>query len=273
MGNINNFVSGSLNCSHYITENPDPLFFNMHAHDVCELFVFLGGEAHYYVEGNIYPLKENDIMIMRQGETHKMQISPDCIYDRMTVHFSPNIIYESHLSEILTPFYNRPLGRMNLYRKEDFETDFYLACLEKLRICIDKKRDDQYIIAPLIALLEEIFEAFEKRENSEYESEKGNLAVDMVDYINRHIFDDINLQKIAAHFFISSSQANRVFKKSVGSPIWEYVIIKRLMAAKDMIAKGMSASSAAEKCGFADYSSFYRAYRKRYGMNPKNDSD
>ena len=69
----------------------------------------------------------------------------------------------------------------------------------------------------------------------------------------------------AEHFFISASQANRIFKKSIGSSIWEYVIIKRLMAAKDMIEKGEGARTASEKCGFSDYSSFYRAYRKKYG--------
>ena len=95
----------------------------------------------------------------------------------------------------------------------------------------------------------------------------------MVDYINSHLFEALSLEKIAEHFFISASQANRIFKKSIGSSIWEYVIIKRLMAAKDMIENGEGARTASEKCGFSDYSSFYRAYRKKYGTSPKKQAN
>lgn len=269
MGNINNFVSGLLKCSHNITENPDPQSFEMHAHDVCELYLFLNGDAKYYVEGNVYDLNKGDIMIMRQGETHKLQIEPNCIYDRVSVHFSPNIVYDSLGYEIMNPFYKHPLGRMNLYRKEDFESNFYLACCAKIKKCIDEERSNQYIIAPLLALLVEIKEAYDKKANTDSTAKHKSLAMDMVDYINKHIFEELSLEKISEHFFISSSQANRVFKKSIGSSIWEYVILKRLMTAKEMIENGESARATAEKCGFSDYSSFYRAYRKKYGASPK----
>lgn len=271
MGNINEFVSGALKCSHEITKNPDPDSFYMHAHDVCEIYIFINGNAQYYVEGNVYNLQENDIMIMRQGETHKLQINSDCIYNRMSIHFSPDMICNNISKELIRPFYKRALGRMNLYRKEDFDDEFYLACVCKIKRIIDEKKDNHYIIAPLIALLSEIFKAYEKRNIFEEKTPLNNIAMDMVEYINRHISDELRLESIAEHFFISSSQANRIFKKSVGTSVWEYVVIKRLMAAKDMILSGTNASSAAEKCGFSDYSSFYRAYRKRYGVSPKHE--
>lgn len=49
-------------------------------------------------------------------------------------------------------------------------------------------------------------------------------------------------------------------------------MIKRLTSARERIRRGESAGSAAENAGFDDYSSFYRAYVKRFGCPPKNDT-
>lgn len=269
MGNVNDFVNGNLKCSHHITEHPNPSDFKMHAHDVCELYYFINGEADYFVEGNVYSLQKNDILIMRQGETHCLQIKPVDTYERLTVHFSPSVISENFSEEFLRPFYKRPLGRLNLYRAKDFESDFYLACIQKIKKSIDDNKDTAHIITPLAALIAEISDAYEKFGEKEDKESNKSIAVEMVDYINSHLVEALSLEKIAEHFFISTSQANRIFKKSIGSSIWEYVIIKRLMAAKEMIEKGEGARTASEKCGFSDYSAFYRAYRKKFGTSPK----
>ena len=269
MGNITEYVNGILKCSHNITQNPKSEDFQMHAHDVYELYVFLGGDAQYFVEGSVYDLSPKDIMIMRQGETHKLQVKGNTDYERISIHFSPMVVYDCIGETVLNPFNSRPLGLMNLYSLKDFETDHYLSCINTIKNCINENKDNTYIIAPLISLLVEISKAYDNKSQNKVKL-KRSLAVEMVDFINKNLFEKLNLQIIADNFFISSSQANRVFKKQVGSSIWEYVVIKRLMAAKDMIAKGESASTAAEKCGFSDYSSFWRAYKKQFNQNPKN---
>jgi AraC-like DNA-binding protein len=41
-----------------------------------------------------------------------------------------------------------------------------------------------------------------------------------------------------------------------------------MIVAQDLIAKGESAVSASQRCGFHDYSSFYRLYKKRFNTSP-----
>ena len=43
---------------------------------------------------------------------------------------------------------------------------------------------------------------------------------------------------------------------------------KRVMMARQMIESGEVAADVAERVGFSDYSTFYRAYRKAYGQSP-----
>ncbi|MBO5783869.1 MAG: helix-turn-helix transcriptional regulator, partial [Clostridia bacterium] len=54
-----------------------------------------------------------------------------------------------------------------------------------------------------------------------------------------------------------------------GSTVWEYVTIKRLIRAREIIGAGTSPTEAAGACGFNDYSAFYRASRRQFGHSPR----
>ena len=265
------YINGIIQYHHHITKNPNPNDFKMHAHDACELFFFISGNASYYVEGSVYGLQNNDILIMRPCETHRLQVEQNSAYERMSIHFSPSIICDNFSENWLRPFYRRNLGRMNLYRADDFNTDHYMSCIKTIISCIDGEKSAEQITAALISLIMEICDAFDRKEMSVFSQNELDVSVKIVDYINRHLFEDITLDSLAAAFFMSSSQLERVFKKSIGSPVWEYIIIKRLMSARNMLQSGSSAQITAQRCGFSDYSAFYRAYKKQFGTSPKND--
>ena len=42
----------------------------------------------------------------------------------------------------------------------------------------------------------------------------------------------------------------------------QYILEKRILAARNLILSGMPATSACMECGFKDYSTFSRAYKK-----------
>jgi AraC-like DNA-binding protein len=44
---------------------------------------------------------------------------------------------------------------------------------------------------------------------------------------------------------------------------------RRLIAAKKLIEKEMSLEEVSVQVGFYDYSGFYRAFKKEYGISPK----
>lgn len=91
----------------------------------------------------------------------------------------------------------------------------------------------------------------------------------MVMYVNEHLFNELSVPMLAEHFYLSTSQFSRVFRKATGAAPWEYITRKRLIAAREKIQNGSSAHSASEQCGFSDYSAFYRAYVKHFGCAPK----
>ena len=98
--------------------------------------------------------------------------------------------------------------------------------------------------------------------------DEGELGARVIKYLNEHIDKDVSLDKLAKRFFVSKYYLCRAFKKHNGISIHGYVNHKRVMYAKQLIESGETASAAAYRVGFGDYSAFYRAYIKLIGRSP-----
>ena len=77
---------------------------------------------------------------------------------------------------------------------------------------------------------------------------------------------------LADKFYLSKYYLCRAFHKATGLTINEYVRRKRLVLVHELKDEGRSLTEAALMAGFHDYSSFYRAYVKEYGVSPRNDA-
>ena len=67
---------------------------------------------------------------------------------------------------------------------------------------------------------------------------------------------------------MSESAFAHLFKKELGMPPHKYIEEKRLYYAKHLISKGEKPSKIYSECGWSDYSSFYKAFRKMFGISP-----
>lgn len=250
-----------LYCHHSLDSCPNPKDFQIHAHETPEVYCFLSGAGHFLVEGTDYPLCPGDILLMRPAETHTLMISPEEPYERIAIHFSENL-FDSMDPEhtLLRPFYRHPLGKKNRYPAENYPRISGLFHeLQPNRLGI---------LARLMLLLTELQDAGDaEAENPGSDSFPRTL----VDYVNEHLFEELSLTQVALAFSRSASQISRVFRQATGTSLWEYVMIKRLLAARAMLQRGETAIRAMTACGFSDYSAFYRAYKRRFGHGPGAD--
>ena len=98
------------------------------------------------------------------------------------------------------------------------------------------------------------------------------LALANVWHAYANIEKDISLDMLAKRFFVSKYYLCRAFKKHNGISVHGYINQKRVMHAKELIESGETASGAAYRVGFGDYSAFYRAYVKIIGKSPTSSS-
>ena len=122
-------------------------------------------------------------------------------------------------------------------------------------------------VANLLPLLNEVAKAFD---NKHKESIEDLLIQDIINYLNCNLTEKISLENICEKFYLSKPHLCRIFKQSTGSTVCEYVTAKRLVMACKLLRNGEKPCEIYSECGFGDYSSFYRAFKKRFGSSPNN---
>lgn len=248
-------------------ENPKQAAFSLHAHEGFELLYIVEGRGSFFVEGREYPLAPHTAMIMRPGEVHRLLVDESSPYERVCVMFRQELLQEIDPEGLLlVPFLRRGLGERNRYR---------IPCSEELLGLFEPS--DTAGWEP--GSLELTAQLFLLRCLFEIRSQQGvrKLAADppplepVLSFINRHLGDELSLGAVAAQFYISPAQLNRQLKRSVGTTFWRYVLVKRLLLAKSLLLQGVPAGEASHRSGFGEYTAFYRAYKKQFGVSPRSD--
>ena len=257
------------------TPRPDPAEFRIHTHNACELLYFLDGAGHYLVEGTQYEIRPHTLMIMRPGEMHCAEIRPDHPYRRIFVNFPESLIQDiDPRGLLLRPFHERELGERNQYEERMVDIRFIESCLLKMDRA-DLMTDYGYLVlrSNLYAALCEGYQGFQCAEQLDLANcASGDLMYEVIRYINQNLSSDLSLPLLEKRFFISRQYLNQRFKKATGTTVWDYILTKRLIMANQLMDEGLPATAAALASGFGEYSTFYRCYKAKYHVSPRQRS-
>lgn len=266
---ITAFQSKYLWFGHNFDEKPDPDDFQLHFHDTFEIYYFISGKGTFWVEGTPYKLHVGDILIFNMGEAHYIEVSPDLPYERITINFSKELLKGNiDFENLLQSFEMRPQGKNNLFKSTQFTDSFYKRCIKKIEE--NANGSAEQVISNLLPLLNEIYNAYQKQQN-ETLNENIHISSKIIQYINDNITENITPNDIANNFFISRSQLYSLFKETTGTSVWNFITVKRLNLAKSQLKDGIHPTKVYLNCGFNDYTSFFRAYKKHFGISPKCD--
>ncbi|MBQ0102003.1 MAG: AraC family transcriptional regulator [Firmicutes bacterium] len=255
-----------------LDSNPKDELFRLHVHTDYELFCFVSGNVDYVIEGTAHRMTPGCVFCVRPGEFHKVHIISSEPYERYVINFSRSLIDRIDASgELLIPFDDRPLGVGNVYPPELFDNVSILNLFKEIDETSNGNGDrlKMKIVCRLFYILERILE---KSSENIGEGMTATTVEKIIEYINYHLgTESLTSENLSKKFFLSEPQLNRAFKKATGSPLGKYINIKRLFYAKELLSKGVSASETCFKCGFNDYPTFFRAYKKQFGISPKED--
>ena len=269
---LNEYSFGDIYIRHAADDSPDDRYFRMHIHEQCEIYFFVSGNVQYLVEGSKYSLDENSLMIMRPAEAHNPRITGPDRYERYVINFPLTFAdFVDSEGRLVRAFTERDLGKNNMFGSSEIDMTLVKRLFSEMCTADDDYSRQLTVKTHLMMLLDMICRAYSSKEKTKQKTQ--STAERIVMYVNNHLFEDISVPLLAKHFYLSPSQFSRVFRQSTGAAPWEYIIKKRLTAAKEKIRNGHSAQSACEICGFKDYSVFYRAYRKHFGCAPKYSAD
>ena len=250
--------------------------FEYHHHDFSKIVILIDGDLTYYIEGKSYILKPWDILFVNKNEIHKPVVNPDKYYERIVIWLNPDFIakYAQGNNNLLKCFEEAMKNNYNLLRLNMKSIENIKNLIQDIQSCDNSNEFGSEILKEslfiqLMVLMNRLFLNSDKNRDIE-DIQYDKTIEEVLSYINSNLENDLSLDTIASKFFISKYYLMRKFKNQIGSSIHSYVIQKRLILAKSLISDGLSMSTVCSKCGFNDYSSFVRAFKKAYGVSPSN---
>lgn len=245
-----------------------------HYHDFYKLLIFLRGNVTYSIEGKSYRLKPFDMVLVNREAIHKVEIAEDEPYERIVFYISGEYL-EKHKTEECDLEYCYKAAReqgSDVLRFPAMMNSRLLSIVEEIE---KNGQEASRYAAKLYANV--LFMEFMILLNRGCVDQTGSFnhavtfnqkMIDLIRYIGEHLSEELTIEELAQHFYISRFHMMRQFKEETGYTIHQYITEKRVLLAKSLIAAGMSATQACYESGFKDYSTFSRAYKRRLAKSP-----
>ena len=260
----------------YYYSDPKLKEVSQHSHDHFEFYLFLEGDVEMQIGSACRILNPGDVIILPPGIFHHaFSCGEGKPYRRFVLWLGNELLDE-------------------LFKESDSYRDLFDRSLEGHYYHHLEAGHFQEIQTKAITILEELHsdhfgkETFLKLYLSDlilsltrysYESEQLMLSSsdgtfhELLSYIDAHLSEELTLDGIAAHFYVSKSHIIHLFKAEMGLSLHQYVIKKRLGKCRDAIISGRSISETFLSYGFNDYSNFFKAFKKEFGISPREYRD
>ncbi len=246
---------------HEISENLPCDTYSMHTHNVCELIYLADGDVTHVIEDRTFKLKKGDLVLIRPFCYHFIRLDSPCRYERYNILFDPDRHHVESAkrlppdTEVIHLSDNRVaediFRRCDLYRRHTDEKTF------------------EEILPHLLSELFYHISIFPHPQSANTSSLSPLISC-ALKYTNDHLCTLRDVREIADALFVSESYLFRLFKKELHQTPKKYVLEKRLLLAYKMIAEGARPSTVYDRCGFSDYTTFYRNYTAFFGHSPKS---
>ena len=244
-----------------------------HSHDYYELYFFVEGAVEMEIVGKRHPLHAGDVIIIPPEISHRAVIQDALIPYRRFV-FWISRAYCAGLTE-QSPDYMYLFQQVMASGKFIYHFDMmeFNALRTRLFALLDEIHAQRFAKGARIALcvsdlVLHLNRAVYEMEHPITHTENISRYEAITNYIDVHLEDKLTLDHLAKEFYISKYYIAHLFQENTGLSVHQYITKKRLVACCDAIKSGVGISRAYALCGFNDYSSFYRAFKKEYGIPP-----
>lgn len=244
-----------------------------HTHDYYEFYLFLEGDLDLEISGHAKPLHPGDMVLVPPGVSHHaLMHSSDRPYRRFVLWVSQE--YAARLLKE-SPDYVFLMQRAATSSRcyYHFHEAEFSSIQSRLIRLLEEFHSNRYgrnaaVYLALNDLLLYMNRIIYEREHPVV-SGSGDLMQEITLFIDEHLTEDLSLDVLADHVCLSKYYIAHYFKDSLGISIHQYITKKRLQSCSEAIAAGSDITRTFDEYGFRDYSSFYRMFRKEYGMSPR----
>ena len=226
------------------------------------------------MDGQRYALQSGDVVLVGSHTVHRPEFEPGAAYERIILYISPDFLRRASVPDCdLTECFRS--GHVLRLGEPERKRLFSLAAALERELAGEDYGRELLCHAALLRLLVRIGRELRRTDAPRPGPVKpGNERVAAIlRYLDRHLTEDICIDDLAEQFYLSKYHMMRLFRRETGSTIHGYLTERRLMLARELMGGGMSATDACFRSGWRSYSSFTRAWGKRFGSTPTGRRD
>ena len=188
-----------------------------HYHEFCKLLLLVSGRGGYVVDGQRYLLQPGDVVLIGSRSAHRPELEEDSAYERIIIYIDPGFLQHSSTADCnLLELFSANRGHVLRLKENDRKKIFALAAaLEKELSGADYGRILLCSTA-LLRLLVEIGRCGQNSENPQPAMTDNPRVRQWLQYIDRHLTEDLDVDTLAEAFFISKYHMMRLFHQETG---------------------------------------------------------
>ena len=245
-----------------------------HYHDFHKLIIFLSGTCDYIIEGREWHLAPRDIVFVRAGEIHRPIPQNGVPYERIVIYIAPLFLerFRADDGNTLARCFHSTHDSSSVMHLTEGHTHDLLFHIEKLERV---SREHGFANGLYTEMLFIEFMILLNRAIIGGELDTTAVTCDkkiqpVIEHLAAHITEPVDIDALAAKFFISRSYLMHRFKDATGYGVRQYVTKKRLHLSRTLLIEQSDepVASIGTACGFTDYLSFLRAFKKEFKENP-----
>lgn len=242
-----------------------------HYHDYIEILYGLDCDASAWIDGNVYPFKTGDMLLINCNEVHRVTHNKNSHY--ICLQVSPAILYPDKDAafelKYVMPFLKQN-NHQRLFSVDDLRGSFVG---EKIKEIVTEYlgKDSAYeliIRANLLKVFAWIFRFWYGDGNMSAVAYSKPLKKAFT-FISEN-YNTITAEQVAKHCGFSYNYFSYIFKEELGINFKDYVISLRLREAeKKLVSTDNSTTDIALSCGFSTSSYFITKFKEYKNMTPK----
>lgn len=234
-----------------------------HAHNGWEFLFIKSGELSYSVDGNIFDIAPNSLIIARPGAVHSLHPVGVIRYERHDLIVSEHLLRKTIMELLPQTLHVIDVSKESFIPSLFEKFGFYLAHLqgEELDILLRGLINEIWVNIYLNTRLS----------SSALGSHSNAVITKAIRYIKEHIQEPLTVPKICDALFISPSYLYHSFAKHMNVSPKQYIMLQKLQMVQLALADGSNPTEICQEFGFRNYSTFYRNYQKFYGYRPSDN--
>jgi len=235
----------------------------LHTHPFTELFYVVDGKGEFNIQGQRFPVKANDFVIINPQVEHTELSSPDEPLEYIVLGIRG--LSFSNLTPVSEG--GHPFSFFNL-RDEQKDILRYLNAMVQ-------EATSQQMSYELVChnLLEILLIKILRHQHFDLEVGKQSKATKDISFIKHYLetyyHESIQLEDLASMTHLSRFYISHSFKKEIGMSPMEYLIDIRIKESKILLrTTNYSISQVADIVGFTTPTYFSKQFRKSTGISP-----